>query len=494
MERLFRDRYFWFIVALAVVLGIIIYGDDIAFPSWLPAHTEWHLTYMIFGHLVFLAGVVIAAWRFGTKGGLVVTVALGLIVVPHSITMAVDLGMADELLETGIVIATGVAFSWLIGTRKRAEGTLRKSEEKYRSLFEKMLDGFAYCKILVDENNKPIDFVYLEVNGAFERLTGLRREDVIGKKVTEAIPGTKESHPELFSIYGKVALTGESTSFDLYFKPLGIWLTISVYSPQKGYFVAVFDNITERKRAETALKEAHNQLEIRVRERRSLLGRIITAQEEERRRIARELHDEVSQTLTGLVMSLGSTESLSGLEPAARQRLESLRNLTSEAVEEVRRLIRDLRPSLLDDLGLVAAISWYVENYLATAGVKAELDTHGFDRRLPPTVEITLFRVVQEAITNIVKHAQAKTARVYLKRSGSTIVGSIEDSGVGFDADTLRREQSGGVAVGLLGMEERINLLEGKLKIESRPGGGTRVYFEIPWQESDGEENSHSYS
>jgi two-component system sensor histidine kinase UhpB len=238
----------------------------------------------------------------------------------------------------------------------------------------------------------------------------------------------------------------------------------------------------------------YQQLRTQVRERRNLLGRIITAQEEERRRIARELHDEVSQTLTGLVMSLGSTEALAGLEPAARQRLKSLRNLTSEAVEEVRRLIRDLRPSLLDDLGLVAAISWYVENYLATAGVKAELDTHGFDRRLPPTVEITLFRVVQEAITNIVKHAEAKTARIYLKRAGSTIVGSIEDSGVGFDADALRREQSGGMAVGLLGMEERINLLEGKLKIESRPGGGTRVYFEIPWQESDSEKDSYSYS
>ena len=243
------------------------------------------------------------------------------------------------------------------------------------------------------------------------------------------------------------------------------------------------------------LEELYQQLSERDKERGDLLGKIITAQEEERRRIARELHDEVSQTLTGLVMSLGSAEALLTRDPAAvRQRLESLRGLTSEAVEEVRRLIRDLRPSLLDDLGLVAAIGWYVENYLAPAGVKAELETQGFKRRLPPTVEITLFRVVQEAITNIVKHAQAKTARIHLHVTHSAIVGSIEDDGVGFNEDTLRSERRKGMTVGLLGMEERINLLEGKLNIESKPGEGTRVHFEIPWQESSDEENSRSYS
>ncbi len=133
--------------------------------------------------------------------------------------------------------------------RKQAVETLRESEQKYRSLFENMLNGFAYCQILVDENNQPIDFVYLEVNDAFEKLTGLKREDVVGKRVTEAIPDIKESHPELFSIYGKVALTGEETNFDVYFEPLAIWLTIFVYSPRRGYFVAVFENITERKQA-----------------------------------------------------------------------------------------------------------------------------------------------------------------------------------------------------------------------------------------------------
>ena len=142
---------------------------------------------------------------------------------------------------------------------KKTEEALRESEEKYRSLFESMLNGFAYCKILLDENNHPVDFVYLEVNDSFEKLTGLKKEDVVGKKVTEAIPTIKDTHPELFDIYGKVALTGKEAEFDIYFEPLGIWLSISVYSPQKGYFVAVFDNVTEHKLAEEALKESEEK-------------------------------------------------------------------------------------------------------------------------------------------------------------------------------------------------------------------------------------------
>ena len=240
--------------------------------------------------------------------------------------------------------------------------------------------------------------------------------------------------------------------------------------------------------------ELSQQLRQREEERGDLLGKIITAQEEERRRVARELHDEVSQTLTGLVMSLGSAEALLVRDPAVRQRLESLRGLTSEAVEEVRRLIQDLRPSLLDDLGLVAAISWYIENYLAPAGAKAELETQGFDQRLSPTVEITLFRVMQEAITNIIKHAQAKTVYIHLQHTDAAIAGSIKDDGVGFNVDTLSRERRRGITVGLLGMEERISLLEGKLNIESQLGEGTHVHFVIPWQESNDKNNSRSYS
>ncbi len=168
---------------------------------------------------------------------------------------------------------TGKAISILaivrdISARMRDEQALRKSEEHYRSLFENMLDGLAYCKMIF-ENEQPIDFEYLAVNSAFEELTGLK--NVIGKKVTEAIPGIRESNPELFEIYARVALTGRPERFETYLPELGIWLIISVYSHEKGNFVTIFDNISGRKEAEAALRSVNEQLEKRVEERTSEL-------------------------------------------------------------------------------------------------------------------------------------------------------------------------------------------------------------------------------
>ena len=130
---------------------------------------------------------------------------------------------------------------------KRAEAVLGEGEKRYRSLFENMLEGYAYCKMLFD-HDEPQDFVYIAVNNTFEQLTGLK--DVVGKKVSDIIPGIKESNPELFEVYGRVALTGMPERFETYVAPLRIWFSIAVYSPGKGYFTAVFDNITARKQAE----------------------------------------------------------------------------------------------------------------------------------------------------------------------------------------------------------------------------------------------------
>jgi PAS domain S-box-containing protein len=147
--------------------------------------------------------------------------------------------------------------------------SLRESEEHYRSLFENMLDGFAYCQMLYD-GERPLDFVYLDVNGAFETLTGLR--NVVGKKVTEVIPGIRDSSPDLFDIYGRVALTGRPERFETYVDGLKIWFSVSVYSPKKEHFVAVFDVITERKRAEEKISRYADRLKTL-----NTLGRILTS-------------------------------------------------------------------------------------------------------------------------------------------------------------------------------------------------------------------------
>jgi PAS domain S-box-containing protein/putative nucleotidyltransferase with HDIG domain len=146
-----------------------------------------------------------------------------------------------------------------ISARKQADNSLRESEKRYRSLFENMFNGFAYCRMIFD-GERPQDFIYLDVNKAFETLTGLK--DVVGKKVSEVIPGIRESDPGLFEIYGRVALTGIAETFETYLEALKMWFSISVYSPEKEYFVAVFDVITARKGAEEKLRESEEHYRI----------------------------------------------------------------------------------------------------------------------------------------------------------------------------------------------------------------------------------------
>lgn len=145
-----------------------------------------------------------------------------------------------------------------ITERKRAESKILESEERYRSLFMNMLNGFAYCRMLFDQNDAQ-DFIYLEVNDAFEKLTDFK--NVVGKKATEVIPGIREADPELFKLYGDVALTGKPKTFEIYIKSLREWHSVTLYSPRKGYFISIFEVITERKQAEIALQVSQRGLE-----------------------------------------------------------------------------------------------------------------------------------------------------------------------------------------------------------------------------------------
>ena len=170
--------------------------------------------------------------------------------VGHQIATALGRARLREHLE-GQVEDRTAALRAEVAERTRAEAAVRESEQHYRSLFDNMLNGFAYCRMLFD-GGRPQDFVYLAVNGAFERLTGLK--DVVGKKVSEVIPGIRESDPGLFEIYGRVARTGVPETFETYVQALKMWFAISVYRPREEHFVAVFDVITDRKRTEEALR------------------------------------------------------------------------------------------------------------------------------------------------------------------------------------------------------------------------------------------------
>lgn len=214
---------------------------------------------------------------------------------------------------------------------------------------------------------------------------------------------------------------------------------------------------------------------------RQLLVKVIGAQEEERKRIARELHDESAQALTALLMSLESLEeALPRRSSAVRRRLERTHSLTVAALAETRRLIHDLRPMALDELGLVPAIRSYAENRLTDPEVKVRLETVGLRERLAPELETILFRIFQEAINNCAKHAKARNVVIHLEQQGDRVVGWVEDDGVGFDVDVVLEARTGDLALGLLGMQERANLVGGHLEISSQPGQGTCIRVELP--------------
>lgn len=238
---------------------------------------------------------------------------------------------------------------------------------------------------------------------------------------------------------------------------------------------------------EDRVRDRTAQLEQRNREREVLLGKVMTAQEEERKRIARDLHDQVGQALTSLTMRLGSAETALGeRDPETAEQLAVLRQAASDTIEEVRRLIGDLRPSILDDMGLAAAVGWYLESHLERAGVNTSLEVTGFNGKLPARVEITAFRVVQEAVNNIMKHASARNATVTLVRTDADVEGEVRDDGSGFDVSLVVPALAGNRAVGLLGMRERVNLIGGSMRIQSESGEGTVVSFRIPLDEGGG--------
>jgi signal transduction histidine kinase len=219
--------------------------------------------------------------------------------------------------------------------------------------------------------------------------------------------------------------------------------------------------------------------ELRTKEqmRAQLLNKVVSAQEEERRRISRELHDETGQSLTSLLVQLKVLERAEDVE-AMRQQARDLRALTAQTLEEVRRLSLDLRPAALDDLGLVPALEWYISEYSRKVGIAATF-THkcAKDVRLPREAEAIVYRVVQEALSNVARHSGATEANVRMQRDSDRVSVDVCDNGRGFDVEqTLKSPDRG---LGLLGMQERLELIGGRLHVTSSPGQGATISIEV---------------
>jgi two-component system sensor histidine kinase UhpB len=338
-------------------------------------------------------------------------------------------------------------------------------------------------------------------NAGAERIFGYTATEMIGRSILTLIPahlrrdmawllatvrGAHDIHT-----YDAVRLTKDGRCID-------VSVTLSPLKDAVGQFVGVskvIRDISERKRGETLLQQAHEALEIKVQERtaelsaanhslRILSRRLMQVQEEERSRLARDLHDEVGQLLTALKIDLQDIQHGEVRDSRFSPLTDSL-ELVDRLLTQVRTLALDLRPSLLDDLGLVSALRWYANRQAARNGWTLSLSVEGMDGRIPAPIEVTCFRVAQEALTNIAKYSQAKTIDLALRRQDEEVTLVIQDDGVGFDVILARRRAQSGESIGLLGMEERVRLAGGSLVISSTPGEGTRLELCFPLTEQE---------
>ncbi len=231
----------------------------------------------------------------------------------------------------------------------------------------------------------------------------------------------------------------------------------------------------DQRLAEAFATRAAVAVDLSTRVTRESLQRVVAAQELERQRLARELHDETGQALTSILLGLKGLDTAADAEER-RQAVAALRELVSSTLRDVRRLAVELRPSALDDFGLVAAVQRLAETFSEQTGIRVDVEAQLDDDRLANEIETALYRIIQEALTNIVKHARAGNVSVLLARKERTAIAVIEDDGRGFDR--AARETSEGL--GLLGMQERLGLLDGRLTVESSSLGGTTVVAEVP--------------
>jgi PAS domain S-box-containing protein len=345
-----------------------------------------------------------------------------------------------------------------ITERKRAELALQESEERFRRFFKAAFEG-----IVIHQAGRILD-----ANDSYAGMFGYALSELIGKNILEL------TAPESRAVVRSRALGGHEEPYEA----IGLRKDGSTFpgefhgkmSTSEGQLVRVtaVRDLTERKRADEQLRDYAARLQ-------ALSRRVIEVQEQERRYFARELHDEIGQYLTGLKLTL---ETCNRLPPQGRDELlAEAQALVRELTGRVRDLSMRLRPAVLDDLGLLPALLWQLKRYTTQTGVHVVFEHGGLDRRFPSEVETAAFRVVQEALTNVARHAEVREATVRLWVDRNTLGIQVEDHGVGFDVDSAVR---GGQSSGLSGMQDRVALLGGHFSIEASPGAGTRILAHLP--------------
>lgn len=478
--RVLRNPRFWFVAAMFAAIIVLHYPQQ--FPLWGEAAPSsfWGLERHAIERVLLIVPIAYAGFVFGLRGGIASLVVAGAVMLPR--VFFVSTAPADALFESiGVLVTGGLLNLWLnmyrrtIAQRKRAE-----------ELLAEIIDGSPIPIFAI--NNRHL---VTHWNTALESLSGIKREAVIGtdgqwqsfytkKRPTMAdliVDGASadaiEVHYQDKSRSSHLidgAYEGEDFFQDL--RRTGRWLhfTASPIRDSRGKTIGAIEtleDVTERRNAEENL---HYYLQ-----------EITRAQEEERKRIARELHDSTSQTLIALLRQLDNFLTENKKLPVSEAKtLWGFHERIRDVLQEVRQFSRDLRPSILDDLGLLPALEWVTGEIKNEYGVETGLEIVGGERRLSPEAELLLFRIAQEALRNTAKHAHASKANVRVEFNEHKVAVTISDNGQGFqlpeDLGTLPYKGK----LGLAGMQERVQLLGGNLKLESAPGKGTTVLVEAP--------------
>ena len=356
---------------------------------------------------------------------------------------------------------------------------------------------------------KTLEGVITSWNRGAEKLFGYTAAEAVGQHVCLIIPEDRRAEED--DVLARLRRGERVDHFETVRRTkdgrlVPISLTVSPVTDARGHIIGaskVARDITERTLAEEVLSRAHEELEKRVRERTAelssaneslrvemaerqrveqervqLLTRLILAQEDERRRIARELHDQLGQQLTALRLTLQMLKAQSAERTELRVQVETLEELALQLDQDVAFRVWELRPTVLEDLGLRAALTDYVSHWSKQFGIRAQLHTsQSTDERLTSEIETVIYRLAQEALNNVVKHARANHVDVVLERGSEYLSLIIEDNGVGFDASNA---ETVGHRLGLIGMRERAALVGADLQIESTPGQGTTVIVRAP--------------
>jgi len=349
-----------------------------------------------------------------------------------------------------------------ISDKRKAEEELISNERKYRTLVEQAIDAIA----LYDANGKLLD-----VNTGAINLLGYSREELQQMSLKDILT---QDEITVRPVQYEVLKTGKSTVKQRAMrKKDGTIVQTEVRSQQlpDGRFLSVIRDLTDRIKAEEELKESYKAI-------RTLTDHLQKVREEERAHIAREIHDELGQQLTVLKMDVAwlNKKIDAADESPLKIKMKELLSMLDGTVKTVRRISSELRPSLLDDMGLFAAMEWHLEDFSKRTGLETSLLAGKEPEKLPDNIKTGLYRIFQESLTNVARHANATKVIIRAEAKDKMLVLSIEDNGAGFDVAKVKSKKT----LGILGMQERSSMMGGNYSITTAPGKGTTIVVSVP--------------